>query len=404
MIMKKILSLLAAFVLASTASFAATEVASIDESFARFGSPSIKDGAQFGQWANNATTNCVTVLKDWTNSTGTGYAWNGYINKYSGGANNVSQIGVGGTAPVGRLRMKWHAVGTQTRGITRFDTTSCPDIFNTTTSTSADVPTYFVNGSGANAGIQLVFTQNPHTEYDIQLAVLVHTTTPVEGWFQSSAKSMPLLTLADAPQTLTYNFAGAEAVTWQALDAASNTDMTVTNKAHADITLAGAANPDLSAIDGMGIIITDGPDKATRDAALTALGSPDATSSDSTMVFISNMILSSDLGGTVVIDPPATVTIGTTEGMAEIILDWNDVTGAATYNVYRSETSGSGYTKINAAPVSESTYTDTNVTVGTTYFYVVTTVDAGDVESANSDEVSIEAGAATTAVEDWLTY
>jgi fibronectin type 3 domain-containing protein len=58
------------------------------------------------------------------------------------------------------------------------------------------------------------------------------------------------------------------------------------------------------------------------------------------------------------------------------------------YNVYRSTTSGSGYVKINSTLVSGLTLTDSNVTSGTTYYYVTTAVDSSGNESAFSNQAT----------------
>jgi fibronectin type 3 domain-containing protein len=71
-----------------------------------------------------------------------------------------------------------------------------------------------------------------------------------------------------------------------------------------------------------------------------------------------------------------------------VILTWTPPTAPAVgYNVYRSITSGAGYVRINPSLVSTSTYTDTTVQSATTYFYVVTAVSPGNVESVFSNEV-----------------
>jgi len=79
-----------------------------------------------------------------------------------------------------------------------------------------------------------------------------------------------------------------------------------------------------------------------------------------------------------------------TSGDATVSLDWDDnyesdVNG---YNVYRSTTSGSSYSKLNSLFLSSSNYTDNSVTNGTTYYYVVTAVDISSNESNYSSEVS----------------
>lgn len=56
------------------------------------------------------------------------------------------------------------------------------------------------------------------------------------------------------------------------------------------------------------------------------------------------------------------------------------------YNIYRSNVSRSGYAKINSTTVSGTTYTDTTVASGQTYYYVTTAVASSGVESAYSNE------------------
>lgn len=63
------------------------------------------------------------------------------------------------------------------------------------------------------------------------------------------------------------------------------------------------------------------------------------------------------------------------EGM---VLIWapNPEDDVAGYNVYRSTKSGQGYEKVNQQLVRETTYTDTSVDSGKTYYYVLTAVDS----------------------------
>ena len=56
------------------------------------------------------------------------------------------------------------------------------------------------------------------------------------------------------------------------------------------------------------------------------------------------------------------------------------------YNVYRGTTPGGPYTKINPSLVSATSYTDSSVAAGQTYYYVATAVDNSNNESAYSTE------------------
>ncbi|MEI6676569.1 MAG: PA14 domain-containing protein, partial [Verrucomicrobiota bacterium] len=84
---------------------------------------------------------------------------------------------------------------------------------------------------------------------------------------------------------------------------------------------------------------------------------------------------------------PAPVELGShaaTPGDSQVILAWTASTGAASYNVKRSTTSGSGYETLGTA--SGTGYTDVTAVNGTTYYYVITAVNAAG-ESAPSAEI-----------------
>jgi len=68
-----------------------------------------------------------------------------------------------------------------------------------------------------------------------------------------------------------------------------------------------------------------------------------------------------------------------------VTLKWSG--SAPRYNVYRSTTSGGGYTKI-ISDLKWSYYTDNTVTNGTTYYYVVTSLDSFENESSYSSQVT----------------
>jgi fibronectin type 3 domain-containing protein len=73
-----------------------------------------------------------------------------------------------------------------------------------------------------------------------------------------------------------------------------------------------------------------------------------------------------------------------------VTLSWTASTSSVSgYNVYRSTTSGSGYTKLNSSLVTGTSYTDSTVAAATTYYYVTTAVSASGVESSYSNQATV---------------
>jgi fibronectin type 3 domain-containing protein len=87
------------------------------------------------------------------------------------------------------------------------------------------------------------------------------------------------------------------------------------------------------------------------------------------------------------LNPPATPTgLQATGGNAQVSLSWNASAGAATYNVKRATANGGPYNTAVASPTATN-YTDTTVTNGTAYYYVVSAVNTAG-QSANSAQAS----------------
>ena len=83
--------------------------------------------------------------------------------------------------------------------------------------------------------------------------------------------------------------------------------------------------------------------------------------------------------------PPVPVGLIATAGNAQVSMSWTASNGATLYYVKRSTTSGGPYTQISAP--SATSYTDTGLTNGIRYFYVVSAYNSAG-QSANSSEVN----------------
>lgn len=84
--------------------------------------------------------------------------------------------------------------------------------------------------------------------------------------------------------------------------------------------------------------------------------------------------------------PAAPASPAATAGNAQVALTWTTVSGATSYTVRRATTSGGPYTDV-ATGVTSTSYTNIGLTNGTTYYYVVTAVNACGA-GTNSSQVS----------------
>lgn len=75
------------------------------------------------------------------------------------------------------------------------------------------------------------------------------------------------------------------------------------------------------------------------------------------------------------------------QAIKNVRLTWQAVSDAAAYNVYRSDFSRAGFTKINGSPLSAGVFIDRALPADHPYFYVVTAVSSAGRESNFSREV-----------------
>ena len=116
---------------------------------------------------------------------------------------------------------------------------------------------------------------------------------------------------------------------------------------------------------------------ASQNASLTFAPSGSGTASGS-VSFVSNATNS-----------PATVTLsgsGTAPVQHTAMLNWQSGGSTVSFNVYRSSISGGPYTRVNSTVATS--YADSSVQSGQTYYYVVTGLDSTGTESGYSSPVA----------------
>jgi len=194
--------------------------------------------------------------------------------------------------------------------------------------------------------------------------------------------SNPATLTVNAAATLILN-ASQTALNFSSVNIGSNSILPVvfTNGGNSDVTISNVT------VTGAGYTangVSSGQIvKSGQTATLNVTFTPSATGSLPGSVKVTSNATNS----------PASVTLsgtGVQPVSHSVTLTWTASTSAVSgYNVYRSTVSGGPYTKVNSSLIAATTYTDSTVQASTAYFYVVTSVDSSNVESANSTEVSV---------------
>ncbi|HEY3331062.1 MAG TPA: PQQ-binding-like beta-propeller repeat protein [Capsulimonadaceae bacterium] len=92
---------------------------------------------------------------------------------------------------------------------------------------------------------------------------------------------------------------------------------------------------------------------------------------------------------TVTVSPTSPANLAVSAQIGSTTLTWDTLSGAVSYNIYRSKTAGgTGASKI-ASAVTALTSTDSAVSPATTYYYQVSGIDSLGVEGARSAPVSV---------------
>jgi subtilase family serine protease len=151
--------------------------------------------------------------------------------------------------------------------------------------------------------------------------------------------------------------------------------------------LLGFANPPLYTVAKGARYTTDFHDIADGSTNLfypAVTGYDDATGWGS---FKGASLLADLAGGSAGTVPAAPTGLKATSGSAQVALSWNASAGATSYRVYRGTSAGGESGTPIATGIAGTTYTNTGLTNGTTYYFKVTAVNSVG-ESAKSAEAS----------------
>jgi len=245
-------------------------------------------------------------------------------------------VGATGTAP---LTYQWSKNGSAISGATSSTYTTPAE---TTTDNNAQF-TVAVNNSAGNA------TSNAATLTVSASSLLLNTNSSSLSFGNVNVSS-------NTTQSVTLTNAG-------------NSSITISN-----VTVSGAG---FNATGVSGVILAPG-----QTATLTATFAPAAAGSVTGKISVASNATNSP-------DSIALSGTGVAAVSHSVALAWSQSTSTVMgYNAYTSAQSGGPYTKLTGTPVAATTYTDSSVQAGQTYYFVVTSVDSNNVESAYSAEVS----------------
>ena len=268
--------------------------------------------------------------------------------------------------------------------VTNVTNTQTVQLKNTGTA-AVTISTANVTGTGfSTTGLNLPLTLNPGQSSTFSVQFGPKTAGGVTGTL-SLASNAP-----DSPDQVSLSGTGvAEGRTLSANPGSlSFGNVTVSNTSSKNITVTNTGNSDVAissiTLSGSKFTLNGGSAVTLSPSQSTTLSvsfAPTATGSATGSISIASNATGS----------PASVSLsgnGVNPVSHTVALSWNSSAGATGYNVYRSTSSGGGYSRLNTSPDGGLSYTDSNVQSGQTYFYVTTAVNGAGTESNFSSEVT----------------
>jgi hypothetical protein len=224
---------------------------------------------------------------------------------------------------------------------------------------------------GQSSSFTLSFAPASSGTFTSNLALVSNAPTSPTAISLSGSGVSQILQLS--PSATSLNFGSVT------LGASSTQSVALTNTGNSSVSVSqiGEAGSGFSVI-GLSLPVSLSPGQSASfsvDFAPTAVGS--MTGAVSVVSSATNSPLSISLSGSGL------------QASHSVSLNWAASTSAIVgYYVYSGTQASGPFAKLNSSPIATTTFTDSTVQSGLTYYYFVTAVDSSGVESADSNEVS----------------
>jgi glycosidase len=261
-------------------------------------------------------------------------------------------------------------------------------IFTAPADTTTRTLTVYVGGWQSGGTLTATLSDNSAPAYTN--SALVNTSTNYYGVYTLTYKA------ANANQTLTVTWtqaSGSGNVTIQAATLQGNATPTVATPTFSPApgTYSSTQSVTLSdSTSGASIYYTtDGSTPTTSSTKYTGAITVSSTETFNAMAAASGYNNSAVASGTytIVTIPSAPTGLSATAGNGQVSLSWTGSSGATSYNLYRSTTSGGEGTTAVVTGITGTSYTNTGLTNGTTYYFKVAAVNSAGT-SGQSNEAS----------------
>lgn len=223
---------------------------------------------------------------------------------------------------------------------------------------------------GASSSFTVGFTPSSAGSFSASLSLTSNVPTSPLTVSLSGTGTSPVLTLSASPSSLSFATVNMGTIATQTV--------TLTNTGNSAVSISQVSVSG-SSFSAAGITVPLSL-AAGQSTSFSVVFTPNTTGTLSGTITITSNASNS----------PTTINVsgsGASSAPSSVTLNWTpSTTTYASFNIFRGTISGGPYARINSSLTPS--FTDTSVTSGQTYYYVVTEVDSSGAESAYSNEAA----------------